>query len=62
LIFAQKKFKNPARLFDPSENRSVIMPIDHASDICALQDVRNLSVMYVGEAIGDFVGDCGTIP
>jgi hypothetical protein len=38
------------------------MPIDHASDICALQDVRNLSVMYVGEAIGDFVGDCGTIP
>jgi hypothetical protein len=38
------------------------MPIDHASDMCALQDLRNLSVMYVGEAIGDFVSDCGTIP
>jgi hypothetical protein len=37
----------------------------HASDMRALQDMRNPSmtpsVMYVGKAVGDSVGDCGTI-
>jgi hypothetical protein len=59
LIFAPKKFKNPARLFDPSKNPLIIMPTDHASDMRALQDVLNplvtLSVMYVGEAVGESV-------
>jgi hypothetical protein len=57
LIFAPKKFKNPARLFDPSANvptvipsvnvpthLSVNVPTDHASDTRALRDVRKLSM------------------
>jgi hypothetical protein len=37
----------------------------HASDMCALWDLRNPSVIpsvfYVGKALGEFVGDSGTI-
>jgi len=41
------------------------VPIDHTSDMRALRDVRkplvNPLMIYVGDAIGDSVGDCGTI-
>jgi hypothetical protein len=34
----------------------------HVSDMRALGDVRNPSVIYVGKAIGDSIGDSDTIP
>jgi len=38
----------------------------HVSDMHALQDVRNPSVIpsvvYVGHSVGKPVGECGTIP
>ena len=38
----------------------------HVSDMRVLRDVRNpsmiLSVLYVGNAVGKPVGECGTIP
>jgi hypothetical protein len=33
----------------------------HVSDMCALRDVRNPLVFYVGKAVGKPVGECGTI-
>jgi len=35
---------------------------EHVSDMRALRDVRNPSVLYVGKAVGKPVGECGTIP
>jgi hypothetical protein len=34
----------------------------HVSDMRALRDVRNPSVLYVGNIVSKPVGECGTIP
>ena len=63
---APKKFENPAKLFDPSENPSVFVQTDTRLTyvrfgMCVILSVIP-SVFYVGNGVGESVGDRGTIP